>query len=113
MFTPFVTGHVDSLWLFSFDVVCSIIYKRAFVNGTAYMTFKKATDRLFSRVDHENLAKVLGVSIASIRQARLSPDALAHRTPPPDWETAVLRLAEERVRYFQKLVEELRGSAAK
>jgi hypothetical protein len=98
---------------FSPDAVCSIIYKRAYVNGTAYMTFKKTTDRLFSRVDHEELAKALEVSVASIRQARLSPDALAHRSPPPDWETAVLRLAEERVKYFQKLVEELRGYSAK
>jgi hypothetical protein len=77
------------------------------------MTFKKATDRLFSRIDHEDLAKALAVSVASIRQARLSPDALAHRSPPPDWENAVLRLAEERVLHFQKLVEEIRGSRAK
>jgi hypothetical protein len=77
------------------------------------MTFKKATDRLFSRVDHEDLAKALGVSVASIRQARLSPDALARRSPPPDWEAAVKRLAEERVLHFRKLVEELRDSSAK
>ena len=83
------------------------------VNGTAYMTFKRATDRLFCRVDHEDLAKALKVSVASIRQARLSPDALAHRSPPPDWETAVLRLAEERVLHFGKLIEEIRGSSAK
>lgn len=84
----------------------------AVVNGTAYMNFKKATDRLFSRVDHEHLAEALGVSVASIRQARLSPDALAHRSPPPDWENAVLRLAEERVSHFRKLIEELRDSSA-
>jgi hypothetical protein len=77
------------------------------------MTFNKATDRLFSRIDHKDLAKALGVSVASIRQARLSPDALAHRSPPPDWEKALLRLAEERVGHFRKLVEELRGSSAK
>jgi len=71
------------------------------------MTFKKATDRLFSRVDHEDLAKALKVSVASIRQARLSPNALAHRSPPPDWETAVLRLAEERVLHFRELIEEI------
>jgi hypothetical protein len=76
------------------------------------MTFKKATDRLFSRIDHEDLAKALKVSVASIRQARLSPDALAHRSPPPDWENAVLRLAEERVWHFRKLIEEIRGSSA-
>ena len=76
------------------------------------MTFNKATDRLFSRVGHDDLAKALNVSVASIRQARLSPGALAHRSPPPDWEKAVLRLAEERVRHFQKLIEEIRGSSA-
>ena len=77
------------------------------------MIFKNATDRLFSRVDHKDLAKALGVSVASIRQARLSPDALAHRSPPPDWENAVLRLAEERVLHFRKLIEDIRGSSAK
>jgi hypothetical protein len=77
------------------------------------MTFKKATDRLFSRIDHEDLAKALKVSVASIRQARLSPDASAHRSPPPDWENAVLRLAEERVSHFRKLIEEIRSSAVK
>lgn len=77
------------------------------------MTFKKATDRLFSRVDHEDLAKALSVSVALIRQARLSPDAIAHRSPPPDWEEAVLRLAEERVSHFRKLVEEIRGASGR
>jgi len=74
------------------------------------MNFKQATDRLFSRIDHDDLAKALGVSVASIRQARLKPDALAHRSPPPDWEKALLRLAEERVGHFRKLIEEIRPS---
>jgi hypothetical protein len=74
------------------------------------MTFKNATDRLFSRIDHKDLAKALGVSIASIRQARLRPDAKAHRSPPPDWESALLRLAEERALHFRKLIEEIRGA---
>ena len=39
----------------------------------------------------------------------LSHTVLLH----PDWEEAVLRLAEERVKHFQKLIEELRGSSAK
>jgi DNA-binding GntR family transcriptional regulator len=75
------------------------------------MTFKQATDRLFSRIDHRELAKALGVSVASIRQARLKPDALAHRSPPPGWEKALLRLSEERVLHFRKLIEEIRGTA--
>jgi hypothetical protein len=73
------------------------------------MNFKNATDRLFSRIDHKDLAKALGISIASIRQARLRPDASAHRSPPPDWENALVRLAEERVRHFRELIEEIRA----
>jgi hypothetical protein len=73
------------------------------------MNFKNATDRLFSRIDHKDLAKALGISIASIRQARLRPDASAHRSPPPDWENALVRLAEQRVRHFRELIEEIRG----
>jgi len=75
------------------------------------MNFKNATDRLFSRIDHPDLARALGVSVASIRQARLKPNAKAHRSPPPDWQNALLRLAEERVRHFRELVEEIRGSS--
>jgi hypothetical protein len=74
------------------------------------MTFNEATDRLFSRVDHEDLAKALGISVASIRQARLKSEASAHRSPPLDWESVVLRLAEERVWHFRKLIEEIRSS---
>ena len=36
------------------------------------MNFREATDGLFSRVSHEDLARALGVSVASIRQARLN-----------------------------------------
>ena len=61
------------------------------------MTFKEATDGIFSRVGHEALAEALGVSVASIRQARLQTDAKAHRAPPEDWERAVIRLAEDQV----------------
>jgi hypothetical protein len=73
------------------------------------MDFREATDGLFSRVDHEDLAKALGVSVASIRQARLKSDANAHRAPPEDWRHAVIRLAEERVWHYRRLIEALRN----
>lgn len=72
------------------------------------MNFKEATDRLFARVDHEELAKRLGVSVASIRQARLRPDALAHRAPPGEWPEAVIQLAESRIGHYRKLIEGVR-----
>ena len=74
------------------------------------MEFRKATDELFEKLDHETLAKALGVSVATIRQARLKPDANAHRTPPRDWEKTVISLAEQRVRHYRQLIDTLRNS---
>jgi hypothetical protein len=71
------------------------------------MDFKKATDELFEGINHSSLAKSLGVSIPTIRQARLAEQTKAHRSPPPDWRRAVIRLAEERVWHYRKLIESL------
>jgi hypothetical protein len=73
------------------------------------MNFKQATDGLFDRIDHAELAKALGVSVASIRQARLRPTAKAYREPPPNWQSALIRLAEKRVSHFQRLIKRMRG----
>lgn len=73
------------------------------------MNFKKATNALFSRIDHETLAEALGVSVALIRQARLTSSAEAHRSPPPGWESAVSRLAAAQARHFQALTRKVRG----
>jgi hypothetical protein len=75
------------------------------------MNFKEATDRLFSPIDHKDLARALGVSVASVRQARLKYEASAHRSPPADWESTVIRLAEERVWHFRDLIENIRSSS--
>jgi hypothetical protein len=75
------------------------------------MNFKEATDGLFDRIDHAELAKALGVSVASIRQARLSPQAKAYREPPPNWQVALIRLAEKRVWHYRRLIEQVRGKS--
>jgi hypothetical protein len=72
------------------------------------MNFKKATDLLLDRIDHAELAKALDVSVASIRQARLSPTAKAYREPPANWQRAVIRLAENRVSHFRRLIKQIR-----
>ena len=72
------------------------------------MDFKEATDGLFARVDQGELAKKLGVSVATIRQARLRADAAAHRTPPEKWPDAVVRLAEGRIAHYRKLIERVK-----
>jgi hypothetical protein len=68
------------------------------------MDFKKATDALFDGVGHKDLADELGVSIPTIRQARLGVSAKAHRPPPKGWERAVIGLAENRIRYYHELI---------
>ena len=73
------------------------------------MNFKQATDGLFDRVGHRELAEALGVSVASIRQARLTPSAKAYREPPENWQDAVIRLAEKRVWHYRRLIEQVRG----
>ncbi len=72
------------------------------------MNFKEATDGLFDRISHDELANALGVSVASIRQARLSPDAKAYRQPPDRWQAAVIRLARKRVAHYNRLADSLR-----
>jgi DNA-binding GntR family transcriptional regulator len=72
------------------------------------MNFRAATDGLCEKLDHSDLAEALGVSVQTIRQARLQNENGAHRTPPSDWEGAVIRLAEKRVWHYRRLIERLR-----
>lgn len=90
-----------------------MIYKCRVVNEIAYMNFKKATDQLFQGVRQSSLAKALGVSLPAIRQARLSDEAKAHRSPPKDWRRAVIRMAEEQVWHYRKLIEALQNESDK
>ncbi len=72
------------------------------------MDFKKMTDALLELVTHQDLAEALGVSVASIRQARLGPGTNAYRSPPEGWEGAVLQLAERRAKHYRQLAERIR-----
>jgi len=71
--------------------------------------FRKATDELFSVISHQELAKALGCSVASIRQARLAESATAHRKPPEGWEEVVQKMAEQKAGAFARLAAKLRG----
>ena len=71
------------------------------------MNFRKATDELFEGISHQDLADALGLSVATVRQARLDDDAKAHRTPPEGWEESVARLARERAKRLERLAERL------
>jgi hypothetical protein len=72
------------------------------------MDFREATDGLCARIDHDDIAKALGVSVQTVRQARLTEETKAHREPPRDWRDALVRLAEERVWHYRKLIEDVR-----
>ena len=72
------------------------------------MNFKQATDALLETVTLEDLAKAMGVSIQTLRQARAAEGTKAHRSPPPDWERAVIKLAERQAKAFSRLAEQVR-----
>lgn len=74
------------------------------------MDFKEATDFLFQKIDHECLARELGVSVAAVRQARLKPSAKAHRSPPPNWDQAVTKLASDRLNHYKSFLKLLETS---
>jgi hypothetical protein len=77
------------------------------------MDFREALDALCERIDHDDVAKALGVSIQTIRQARMKSGAIAHRSPPEDWKRAVIRLAKRRASQIQRLIERLDDEQAK
>ena len=76
------------------------------------MDFKTATDRLTACISHVEIADAAGVSVQSIRQARLDPTNPNHRPPPDAWEKAVIRLAREKRRELKELIEELQRASA-
>ena len=71
------------------------------------MEFREAIDRLGERVTHEQAARALGVSVASVRQYRLPSEAKAHRTAPNGWAKVLARLARDRMRELSQLADEL------
>jgi hypothetical protein len=70
--------------------------------------FRKITDQLLAGITHGELAEALGVSVATVRQARLAEGAAAHRRPPEGWEAIVGRLARQRAEHFRKLADRLK-----
>lgn len=69
--------------------------------------FRQATDELLASLTHHDLAKALGVSVATVRQARLEPGAKARRNPPHGWESVILELAKKQIAHFNALARKL------
>ena len=75
------------------------------------MDFREAADSLCGKIDHHDVAQALGVSLQTIRQARLQPETRAHRPAPAGWRDAVIRLAEEKVSHYRQLIQKLQATA--
>ena len=73
------------------------------------MDFREATDELCTAITHDDVARALGVSVQSIRQARMRDDVIGHRSPPDNWKKALSALAEKRIADYQRLVEGLKA----
>jgi hypothetical protein len=73
------------------------------------INFRKATDELFEVISHEELARELGCSVATIRQARRDEGTSSYRSPPKGWEKGVLKLAEQKLDHFKRLVAKLKA----
>jgi hypothetical protein len=73
------------------------------------MEFREAVAVLGQTVTTAEIADAAGVSVDSVRQARLRPGGSGYRPPPQGWRDVVIRLAEERIRRLEQLVKELRG----
>lgn len=71
------------------------------------MDFNEATNRLCERIHHKDVAQALGVSVQTVKQARLGSGKSARRPAPAGWRDQIIRLAELRARHYQGLVDEL------
>ena len=71
------------------------------------VNFIQATDALTGCPTHPDIAKEAGVSVQTIRQARLAPDHPNNRPPPAGWEQAIANLARERAAELVELAETL------
>jgi predicted transcriptional regulator len=71
------------------------------------MNFKKATDELMAGMTRGEIADALGVSEATVRQAKLDESAKAHRRPPEGWEAKVAMLARRRAKRLIQLADQL------
>jgi len=71
------------------------------------MDFKTATDRVAGCITHAEIAEACGVSIQSIRQARMDPSSPSYRNPPAGWEAVLARLARARARTLEAFADKL------
>ena len=77
------------------------------------MDFRTATDKLCAPVTHEDVARQLGISVQSVRQARMNGNSNGQRKPPDHWRDALITLTKNRISYFEWLIQQLESDSVK
>jgi hypothetical protein len=77
------------------------------------MDFAKATDELMKGLTRQEIAKGLGCSLSSVRQAKLGEGNAARRSPPQGWETRAAAMAEKEANRLLRLAKALQRGASK
>ena len=67
-----------------------------------------AVDRAMVKITLDEIAKASGCSVSTLRQSRMAPDAVGHRSPPAGLQRALHELCKDRAKYFTDLAEQLR-----
>jgi hypothetical protein len=75
------------------------------------MEFREAAQLLGEQITTAQMAEALGVSEASVRQARLIEGAAGYRRPPEGWQKALAKMARERGKELERLAAQLEGRA--
>ncbi|HEX6368568.1 MAG TPA: hypothetical protein VF006_06540 [Longimicrobium sp.] len=71
------------------------------------MDFKTATDQVAGCITHVEIAEAAGVSIQSIRQARMDPGSPSYRNPPAGWQEVLASLARQRSRELAAFADQI------
>lgn len=71
------------------------------------MDFRAAVEKLNETTTREEIAKDIGVSFHSVRQALLPQESQSHRAAPPGWRPVLARLARERAQALLELADRL------
>jgi hypothetical protein len=69
--------------------------------------FRAVMAELGAKIGADEMAAELGVSLQTIKQARMEADSAGRRPAPEGWEKAARKLAQRQAAYFQRLAEKL------
>lgn len=78
-----------------------------FTGVRTILDFREASDQLTECVTHGEIAREAGVSVQSIRVARLDRGSSGYRSPPADWPAVLARVARRHAKKLEALAARL------